>query len=172
MYGTHDIRSNRIGVCSFCNTKIGKLYFTICGNNNILRFHIPVNNSPVMGCLQSQRNLNRNTGRFLDTQLTLSGNIILQRNAFYQFHNDIIQTVVISYIVYINNVRMRQPGCRLGFFSEFGYECGIFFELCLHNLYCYHTVQFVIFCLVDISHSAAADTADNLISLSYDCSLF
>ena len=66
MNRSHDICRNRIGIHCLGNAKIRKLYLSVGGYHNILRLDIPVNNSPVMSRLQTERNLNGNAGSFLD----------------------------------------------------------------------------------------------------------
>ena len=73
----------------------------------------------VMCCFQSHRYLNGNTGRFFDGKFPLLGNIFLKSDSFDQLHNDVIYTAVISYIKYIDDIRMCKAGCCLCLAAEF-----------------------------------------------------
>lgn len=86
------------------------LYFSFSGNNNVLWFDIPVYNMIIMGNLQSCRYMNCNTGCLFDGQAAFSLNIILQSDSFHQLHHNIIDTVLITDIIYIYNIGMSKPG--------------------------------------------------------------
>ena len=64
MYTSHYIGSDRIAGRCLGNTEIRYFYFAVFGNNDILRFDIPVNNMIIMRSLNSHRYLNCNTNSF------------------------------------------------------------------------------------------------------------
>ena len=168
MYRSHHIGADGIGGCGSGNTKVCYLYFTVCRNNNVLRLHITVYNSVAVCSLQSHGYLNGNTGCFLYGKLAFLGNILLQGNSLDQFHYNVINALIISYVKYIDDIGMRQSCCCLRLTSEFLYKSCIFPEFRLQNLNCHKTVQFMVHCLIYVRHSAGTDFAYNFIALSYD----
>ena len=74
-----------------------------------------MNNSMLVGSLKTHTNLNGYTGRFLNRKLPFFGNIFFECDAFDQFHDNVINTVIISDIIYAYNIRVGQTGCRLRF---------------------------------------------------------
>ena len=114
----HHVRTDRVGRSRFCNTEIGKFYLSVGGNDNILRFNVPMNDPSIVSGLQAQGDLDRDTGRLLDTQFTLSINIILQRDPFHKFHDNIVHAAVLADVIHIDHVWMGQAGGRLRFGTE------------------------------------------------------
>ena len=111
--------------------------------------------NPVAVCgLQSHGNLNGNAGSFLYRESALLGNIFLQCDSLDQFHNNVINSIVISNIKYINNIWMCQNCGSLCLTSEFLYKSCIFPKLRLQHLDSDKTIQLVILCLVYVRHSA------------------
>ena len=53
MYASHNVRTDRIGRSCLCNTKVGKFYFSVCGNDDVLRFDITVYNIAVVCCFKT-----------------------------------------------------------------------------------------------------------------------
>ena len=166
MDASHDIGTDSIGRGCLRDTEIGKLYLSVCGNNDILRFYITVNNAPVVRRLKSEGNLDRNAGRFLDAQFSLPVDIIFQRDAFHKLHNDIVNTAVISHVEHVDYVRMGQSGSSLGFRTEFCDKGLVLTEFRLHHFDRNHTVQLMVHGFINICHSAGTDSAYNLISLA------
>ena len=119
MYRSHYIGADRIGRCSSGNSKVCHLYFTICGNNDILRFHISVNDTMAVCRLQTHRNLDCDTCSLFNGKLSLLGDVFLQSDTLDQFHNNVINTAVISYVKYIDDIRMCKAGCCLCLAAEF-----------------------------------------------------
>ena len=77
MHRTHHVRIDGIAVCRPGNPKICHFYFALCGNNNILRLDIPVDNMLIMGGFNPPAHLDSNADRFLKGQLPLLLNISL-----------------------------------------------------------------------------------------------
>ena len=57
---TYNRRIHRLGGYRSGNAKICNLYFTIFGDQHVLRFNITVNDVLIMSCLDSLCNLDRN----------------------------------------------------------------------------------------------------------------
>ena len=172
VHGAHHIGADGIGRGSSGNTEIRKLHLSVYGNDNILGLHIPMDDAAVVGGLQSQRHLDSDAGGLADTQLALSGDVILQGDSFHQLHDNIVNSIVLPHIVHINDIGMGEAGRRLGLPLELVHKVCISAELSLHNLESHHTVQLVILGLIDISHAAGAHPADDLITLPYNHALF
>ena len=166
MHRTHGTGSRGLGSGCLGNTKICYLYFSFSGNNNVLWFDIPVYNMIIMGNLQSCRYLNCNTGCLFDGQAAFSLNIILQSDPFHQLHHNIIDTVLITDIIYIYNIGMSKPGCCLSFLLKFLYKSVIVTEFLFQYFDCNVTVQLMIFSLEDLCHTAGSYFFQNLIAVS------
>ena len=118
MYTSHYVRGNGIAGRCLCNTEIRYLYLAVLGNNDILGFDVPVDNMIVMGSLDSHADLNCNADSLLIGKARLFFNIFFQGNPFHQFHDNIINAVFLTDIVYIDNIWMHQSCCRLRLYPE------------------------------------------------------
>ena len=156
MNRSHNIGTDRIGGSCSGNAKICYLHLSVCGNDNILRLHITVNNSMIVGCLQSHGNLDCNTGRLFNRKLSFFCNIFLQGDSLYQFHDNVINAFIIAYVKYINNIRMCQSGCCLSLASEFPDKGFVLPKFRLQHLNRNKTVQLMILCFIHIGHAACA----------------
>ena len=156
MYRSHYIGTDGIGRSCPCNTKVSYFNFTVCRDYDVLWLYISVNDSMIMCCLQPHRYLNGNTCGFFDGELALFGNIFLKSNSLDQFHDNIVNSLIVTYIEYIDNIRMGQACRCLCFTAEFADKCGILSEFRFQYFYCHVAVQLVILCLIDIRHSAGA----------------
>ena len=154
MYRSHNIGADSIGRSRSCNTKICHLDLAVCGNNDILGFYITMNNSVTVSRFQSHRNLNGNTGSLFHRKLSFLGDVLLQRNSLNQFHNNVVNSFIVSYIKYVDNIRMGKSCSCLSFTSELPDKCRILTKFCLQNLHCHKSVQFMILGFVNIGHSA------------------
>ena len=150
MYTSHYIGSNRIAGRCLGNTEIRYFYFAVFGNNDILRFDIPVNNMIIMCCLNAHTHLDGNAYCFLVRQTGLFLNVLFEGNALHQFHYNIVDSVFFPYIIDIYDIGMHQSCCRLGLNTEFGYKISILAEFLLQYLDCHISVQLMTFCFIDI----------------------
>ena len=64
-----------------------------------------------MCCFHSLSNLNGDTNGFFYFKLSFTFNEFLEGNAFDKFHYNIMKSVIISNIINIYNVWMRQTCC-------------------------------------------------------------
>ena len=168
MHRAHHIRADGIGRSCSCNTEIRYFYFTVHGNNNVLRLHITMYDSMTVSSLESHRYLNGNTGCFLYGKLAFFGDILLQSDPFDQLHYNIVDSVIIAYIKYIYNIGMSKPGCCLSFLLEFLDKGCVFPKFRFQHFYCNKAVEFMIFRLVYIRHSAGSDLTQYFVALCYD----
>ena len=156
MDGSHYIGTDGIGRRSTGNTEVCHLYFTVHGNNNILGFHITMYDSVAMSSFQSHGNLDCNTGSLFYRELSFLGDVFFKSDPFDQFHYNVIDAVVISYIKYIYNIGVCQNCCSLCLTSELADKCCILPKFRLKHFHCNKTVQFMILRLVYICHSAGS----------------
>ena len=168
----HHIGADGVGGRCPGDAEIRQLHLSVHGNDNVLRLYIPVNDVVFVCRLKAQGNLDGDAGGLPHGQFTLPCDIILQGNALYQFHDDIVNAIVLPYVIDIYHIGMSQPRGRLRLLAELRDEILIFAELRFHDLHCYETVQLMIAGLVHVGHAAAADPADDLISFSYNHALF
>ena len=79
--------------------------FSVCGNNNVLRLYVTVNDPVIMRRFQSHGNLDSNASSLFNRQLSFFSDIFFQRNAFNELHHNIIDALVIAHIEYVDNMR-------------------------------------------------------------------
>ena len=166
MNRSHGIGGQSIRGCRLGDTEICYLNLAIPGYDNILRLNIAVNDMSIVRRFHSLRNLNCNSYRFLHLQPALSFDELLERNSLHKLHNDVIQAVILSYVIYVHNIRMRKSRDRLRFRPEFCNEALIIGIFRTQDLDCNIAVQPVTFCLIDICHTAGTHFINNLISVT------
>lgn len=115
VYRSHCTGADCLRCCRLCNTKIRNLYLSFFGNDNILRFDISVYDVMIVSCLNTGTHLNCNTDRFLGRKLSFFMHIFFQSDSFYQLHDHIIESSILPYIIYIDNIRVQKPCCCLCF---------------------------------------------------------
>ena len=150
VYTSHDIRSDGITGSCLGNTEVRHLDFAVLGDNNILRLDIPMDNMIIMCSLNTHAYLDGDTYRFLVRQSGLLLNVLFEGNTLYQFHDDIIDSVLFPDIIDIDNIGVHQSCCRLCLDPEFGYKISIFAEFLLQYLDRHIAIQLVTFCFIDI----------------------
>ena len=91
--------------------------------------------------------------------------ILFQRNAFDQFHDDIVHAVLIADIVNADDIRVRKTACRLRLPAELCHKAGIGTVFFLQHLNGYGTLQHVVPRTVNVSHTAGSDGIQDLISV-------
>ena len=166
VHGTHGHRADGAAGCHLGNAKIRHFHLSFSGNDDVLGLDVPVHNVQIVGRLNAHGHLNGNAGRLPDGQLALALDIIFEGNALHQFHNDIVDAVLIADIVHIYHVGMGQTGCRLGLCPEFCYEALVPAEFLLQHLDGHIPVQLVVFSFIYIGHSPYANMGNHLISIS------
>ena len=67
--GSHHIGADGIGRGRSCDTEVGNLHLSFCGNNDILRFDVSMNDILVMSRLNSSCHLNCNADGLLEGKL-------------------------------------------------------------------------------------------------------
>ena len=117
MYWPH----NRISLCKLCrikchsNTKIRNLNKTIIFNHYILWFNIPMNYISLVCVCQPISKLTHNINYLSQSKSTSLLQQLFKCLTIYIFHYYIIITIFFSYIIYLNNIRMRQIRYRKSF---------------------------------------------------------
>ena len=164
MNGNHHIGGYGIGRNGSGNSEIRKLYLAVRRYDNVLRFHIAVNDISVVSGFQTEGNLDGNAGRFLDAEFPFLFDIILQRNSFYQLHNDEVDALIVSHIVHVYNIRMGQTCSRLGLLLKFRNKSLVIPKFRFQHFHRHKTIQLMVPGFVNIRHPAGAHLADDLIT--------
>ena len=118
-----------------------------------------------MRMLECLGNLRGKMQRLAPVESALLLQILLERDALDQLHDDIIEVVGMRDIVDAHNVRMRKHRNRLRLGMEPAAELLVLRQLTLENLYCHEAVEPVAARLVDNSHAARTDDLENFISI-------
>ena len=119
-----------------------------------------------MSCLKSHSYLNSYADCFLNRKTCLFLNIFFESNAVNKLHNNVVDAILISNIIHINNIWMHKSGGRLRLYAELGYKVLILGKFLFENLNCNQTIQFMIFCFINIGHSAGTYFFKYLISVA------
>ena len=161
----HDVGIDRVAGRRPRDAEVRHLRGSVRGDNDILRFYVPVDNAIVMRSLKSGRNLQRNAHGFPDGQSSPVLDIQLQRDALYQLHHDKVVPVFLADVEYIDDIRVRQTGRGLGFHPEFGHKFPVSPEFRFQNLDRDIPVQLMVPRLVHVGHPAGSYAIDYLISV-------
>ena len=131
---------------------------------------IPVNDIVLMGMLQCTGDLRGKNGHFLGSQLTTAPQILLQRNAVNELHNDVIHVTRAGNVENINNIGMRKHGNGLRLVMELAAELYIRGKLTPQDFHRYITVETMALGLIDHSGAAYANDFQKLIAVVQHCS--
>ena len=122
------------------------------------------NVSPVRS-RQSHGDLDRDCHRLTGGQPSFFLYIPLEGNAVHQLHDDVVGALLLSDIVYIDDVGMHQPCGSLCLDTEFGDKGGVLRKLLFEHLDSHHAVEPVVFCLIYIGHASGTDFFQHLIAV-------
>ena len=150
------------------NAEVCDLYHAVLEKHDILRLYIAVDDALAVRMLQSFCNLNgeiQNLGR-LENAFFLQ--ILLERYAFNELHDDIFDIVAVAYVIHRNDIRMRKhrDGLRLG--TKTTAKLGVRGSFVAHYLDRVISVKSVAQSLVHIRHAARAYELDDLIAVIKD----
>ena len=124
-----------------------------------------MNNMMLMCCIKTISNLNCYAYCFFEWKLSTLLNVLLKSYSFYKFHYNIVYSVLITDIIYINYIRMCESCYRLRLCPEFRYKCLIFTKLRFHNLDSNKSVELMALCLINIRHTASTNLLNYFISV-------
>ncbi len=119
---------NAAGVCDggACHrpgyAEIGDLCRAVLCDQYVMGFYIPVNYMVFMRMNQRLADLLCYVRRLGRVKPALFPDNLLQRSAFYIFHNNVVNIIINPHVVYAYNVLVRQAGRRLGFLPELLYK--------------------------------------------------
>ncbi len=120
----------------------------------------------VVGSLNAHGNLDRDADRLFNGKPGLFFNILLQSNAFHQFHDNIINIVLFAYIIDIHHIRMCQTCRRLCLHLEFGNKIRIFRKFLFQHFDRHVSVQLVILRFIYVRHSTGSNFFQYFIPVS------
>ena len=115
--------------------------------------------------LQPGGDLKRDAGHLPDRQTPLAANVVLERDALHQFHDDEIDRALNPDIIDVHDVRVGKTCRCLRLHAELRYKLRIVAKLRLEHLDGNKAIQPVVLCLVDIGHPARSYAIDYLISI-------
>ena len=163
----HGLVSNHLG-----NAKIRNLGIHVFIQQDILGLNIAVNNPVAVGMLQCICQAHADFQHCVQAQLVLL-HVLLQGNAVHIFHDDILIAALADNIVNIDNIRMHQPGRRLGLPLELLQKLLVAEELVPQHFDGHITVQKLIMGQKDLGHAAVAHGTDDFVaSVQYGIALF
>ena len=165
MNGSHDIGSDRITGSRLRDSEVRYLYLSVPGNNDILRFDIPVDDMVPVRDFKAHGNLQGDRNGFLVTEPSPLCYIILESDPVHQFHYDVVDALFLAYVVNIDDIGVHQACCRLRLYTEFRYEIGVLRKLLLEHLDRHIAVQSVIFGFIYICHTAGPDFFKDLVAV-------
>ena len=162
---SHYIGTDRVAWCGSGNTKVRNFYFSFCRDNNILWLNITVCDLLIMCSLDASCHLDGNTYRLFKGQLSLFLDICLKGDSLHIFHNNIMEPLLTSYIIDIDNVWMLKSRCGLCLRTKLCNKTSIFRKLIAQHFDCDKPSQNMVLCFIYIRHSACTDLTHDLISI-------
>ena len=126
-----------------------------------------MNNMIIMSSFNTHAYLYCNADCLLIRQSGLLLNIFFQGDSFYQLHYNIIDTVLLTYIIHIHNIGMGKACCRLRLRPELGNKVFVLGKFLLQNLNRHKTIQLMTFCFIYIRHATGTDLFQNLVAVTY-----
>ena len=124
--------------------------------NDILRLDIAVHDPLVVGVLQCAQDLDHEMLRFTDIERFLTVDIFFERDALHVFHNNILEVLAETDVVYLYDIRVRQYGDRFGFVFEPHAELFVRLEFIFKDFYGNNTVVYPVVGLIHNRHTADA----------------
>ena len=161
----HDIGCDRVAGGGLGDAEVRHLDLALLGNNDILRFDIPVDDVVAVGCRQSHRDLDGDRHGLARYKPFFFLNIALERDPVDQLHDDVVGAFFLAHIIDIDNIRVHQTGSRLCFHAEFGYKRRVLGKLLFEHLDSHHAVEPVVLCLIYIGHAAGTDLFQHLVAV-------
>ena len=157
VYRSHGHRTYRRGCNHPRNAEICHFYFSIIGNNNVLRLDIPVYNMMLMRFFNAHTHLDPDADHFFRGKPALFVNVILQRNAFHKLHDNIVKTSVLPYIINIYNIGIEKSCRCLCLGPEFPDKCFIFPKFFFQYFDRDIAIQHMVLALIHIRHAAGSN---------------
>ena len=113
MYGTHNLivaadnggRADRLR-----DTKIRQLRHTRIGDQDIVRLDVPMYDLILVCQTERRSDLTRNADRFLVIQPAFFLNILAERLALHQFHDDEMDITLFPHVIDTHDIRVCQSG--------------------------------------------------------------
>ena len=118
-----------------------------------------------MRVLQRLADLRCEKQRLLPAHRPLLGHILLERNAFQQLHDNILQIIGMADVVHRNDIRVRQHSDGLRLRLKPALELRILRHILPQNFNGDIAVQPVAQRFIDNGHAAAADDFENLVAV-------
>ena len=116
--------------------------------------------------LDAHAHLYGNADRLLEGQPGLLLDILLESDAVHQLHDNIVNAVLLAYVIHIHDIGVHQSGGRLGLRPKFRYKIGILAEFLLQDLDGHEAVQLMTFCLIYVRHASRADFLQYLVTVA------
>ena len=86
------------------DTEVGDFDAPCFGDQDIMGLDIAVDDAVGMGIFQSFANIEGNLYRRVDRQMAVLFDILFQRFAAHEFHDDVMDIFIVADVVYIDNI--------------------------------------------------------------------
>ena len=145
------------------NAKIRDFDDAVIDNKDVLRLDIAVNNAFPVRVAERPRDLQREIHRLRRIERAVVLQILLERDAVHELHDNILHMVCAAHIVYADNVRVAELCDRLRFRLKAAAKLFVLRKLRPHDLHGYIAVEPVAHRFIHDRHAAAADELHKLI---------
>ena len=145
------------------NAKIRNLDDPVFHYEDVLRLDVPVDNALAVRVAERPCDLQGKIYRLRRVQRAMLLEILLERDAVDQLHDNVFHVIGAAHIVYSDDVRMAQLGDRLRFRLEAAAELLVFRKLRPHDLHRHIAVETVAHRFIYNRHAAAANELYELI---------
>ena len=147
------------------DAEVGDLDAAVLQDHDIVRLDIAMDNAAAVGVLERLGDLHGEMQRLAPVEAALLLQILLERDALDQLHDDIVHVAGAGHVVNADDIRVRQHGDGLRLRMEAAAELLIARELILEDLHGDQAVQTVIQCFIYNCHPACPDDLEDLIAV-------
>ena len=147
------------------DAEISHLGDAVAVDHNVLRLNIAMHDAVLMRVLERLCDLRGKEERLRRGELPLAGDILLERDAFDQLHDDILHRERMAHIVHRDDVRMAEHGDGMRLGLELRLELRVGEDLFAQHLDGDVAVEPVVERFIDNGHAAGADDLEKLVAV-------
>ena len=147
------------------NAEVRNLDAPVLQDHDVVRLDVAVDDAAAVCMLQRLGDLHGEMQRLAPVEPALLFQILLERDALDQFHDNIVHIAGAGNIIHTDDIRVRQHRDRLRLGMETSAELLIAGEFIFQNFDCDQPVQPVAQCFIYDRHSAGADHFQDLVAI-------
>ena len=147
------------------DAEVHHLCRAVAQQHDVVRLDVLMDDAAAVRVIQRARHLLGEVNCLLPRQMVLLAQVVLERDALAQLHDDVLRLgVILRDVVDRNDIIVRQLGYRLCLVVKTLAELVVRRELFFQNLDCHITMQHGVICFVHNGHTAGADDLAHFIA--------